>query len=291
MKTRNRIESQVIIKDIGLGLCGTLVDISLFFVCFGLGYALSGMSSYKGRVNLKPLEMMLDTYPSWRSRLRNALHLAKRDGYISEVAVKQENKSTNASEPQLSKKGIDRLYSLLPRIKRHPVWSGSIWLVTYDIAEDRKKDREILRKFLVDQGYGKLQDSVYVSAFDPTELVKTAVNNLSIQGEVIISRMGESGHIGNMTLSELIASLYPIQSVESSYQQYINTFDKDILPAQASFILLNYLSILKIDPQLPKEMLPDDWPGEKAYELTQAYVVPLLIQHQPSSIEIIQHIL
>lgn len=268
-------EVHEIIKEVSLGLCGTLVDITLFFVCFGAGYLLTSLTSYKGRVNLEPIKILLKEYPTLRVRLRNALHLAKRDGLLGDGGVTRE--------------GMRRVQEMLPRFKRHPVWSGSLWLVTYDILEKRKRDRELLRDFLLGQGYGKLQDSIYVAPFDPTELVREEVARRGIQGEVLISKLGADGHIGEMSITELISSVYDLESVHTRYRNFIQKMTHGFSPQEAPLLFLEYLSILKIDPQLPEELLPADWSGREAFELTRKTLLPHLLRDSYSTNPVLEH--
>lgn len=253
-----------IIREASLDVCGTLVDITLFLTCFGVGFFLSNVSASGGRSPLGPLKAMLAIYPDLRARLRNALHLAIRDGLIA--------------GDELTEKGIEKLKTVLPTLKRQPKWSGSLWLVTYDIAEKRKKDRELIRKFLILQGYGKLQDSVYVAPFDPTGDVKTEVAVRGIKGEILISKMGTDGHIGEMTVAELISKVYNLNSVKTQYSTLTHHLSKTTDSTEAPLLFLEYLAALKNDPQLPKELLPADWPGDKAYSLVRTKVLPHLVK-------------
>lgn len=263
----NRVKSvsdtHRLVKEISLGICGNLVDITLFLACFAGGYILSSLSTSKGRVNLGPLKMMLKVYPELRLKLRNTLRLAKRDGLID-------------NNGDLTIDGVEKLEDILPVFKRQSKWTGSLWLITYDVAEKRKKDRDSFRRFLTCQGYGKLQDSVYVAPFDPTKLVKTEIEKKQFKGEVIVSKMGIDGHIGEMTVFELIAKVYDLESISDKYIDYVERFSVEILPKDAPFLFLEYLAALKSDPQLPTELLPLDWPGKKAFELTKQKLIPSL---------------
>ena len=245
---------------------------------------MSGLATYKGHFDIRALDYMLKAYPGWSIKLRNALHLAKRDGLLQSV------NSNNISKIVPTKSGLERLSSLLPRLKRQAKWSGSLWLVTYDIAEDHKKDREVLRRFLLDQGYGKLQDSVYVAPFDPTDEVRRAVNHLSIQGEVLISRMGENGHIGEMPVQTLIERVYPIAFIDRRYQRYIASLSGDPSPERVPFLFLEFLSILKDDPQLPLALLPSDWSGWKAYVRTTQSILPHLLKDNTTASYVLERL-
>ncbi|MEK7111675.1 MAG: CRISPR-associated endonuclease Cas2 [Patescibacteria group bacterium] len=252
-----------LVKEISLGICGNLIDITLFLACFTGGYILSSLGTSKGRVNLGPLKALLKAYPELRLKLRNALHLAKRDGFIDDNG-------------ELTIEGVEKLEEILPIFKRQPKWTGSLWLITYDVAEKRKKDRDALRRFLRGQGYGKLQESVYVAPFDPTKLVKTEIEKKQFKGEVIVSKMGIDGHIGEMTVLELIAKVYDLESISDKYIDYVDKFSVEIQPKDAPFLFLEYLAALRSDPQLPMELLPSDWPGRKAFELTKQKLIPFL---------------
>lgn len=261
-------ETKQLVKDISQGVFGAAVDLSLFLVCFSAGWIVSSMSSGK-KANLGPLLEMLKLYPKLRIKVRQALHIAKRNKLISH------NYQT------LTPAGQDRLLDALPKFKRHPVWSGSLWLITYDIAENHKQDRDSLRNFLIDQGFGRLQDSIYLSPFDPTDQVRKGVRQLSIQGEVLISRMGKDGHLGDMDLNELIAHVYDLDSIQTRYQFFITKLtNHPVNPQNAPFLFLEYLSILKQDPQLPPQLLPPDWGGDKAYKLVKNKLLPLLANNQ-----------
>lgn len=276
VKKKLIVDGHRIVKEISLGVCGTLVDITLFLVCFGAGYMLSGMSSYKGRTNLKPIKVLLKAYPGLRSRLRNALHLAKRDGLID-------------NQEYITKDGIRRIKEILPRFKRHPIWSGSLWLVTYDISEKRKNDRERLRSFLIGQGYGKLQDSIYVAPFDPTEIVKQEVAKRGIKGEILISKLGKDGHIGEMSIKELLAKIYNLEPVNTRYSNFIQKTSHGLTPQEIPVLFLEYLSILKIDPQLPVALLPENWFGQSALELTNRELLPYLVRDNSSAEQVLEN--
>lgn len=242
-------------------MLGTALDLTLFLVCFSTGWALSGM----------------ELYPDLRNKLRNAFHLAKRDGYIRKDSL------------SLTQEGIDRLVGLLPKLRRHPVWSGSLWLVTYDLVENRHPDRDALRRFLIDQGYGKLQRSVYVTPFDPTDIIHQAINDLGLKGEVLISRMGTDGHIGEMSTQELIKKVYRLEPIVWEYRHFINQlttggFQTDEL----ALIFLPYLAILKKDPQLPLELLPQNWPGEKARQQVTKDILPVLAANNLTSEKVLK---
>lgn len=70
---------------------------------------------------------------------------------------------------ELSAKGKDKLKTYLTEeieIQRPQKWDKKWRLVIYDIANDRKDRRDVLRNKLENLGFLKLQESVYVFPFD-----------------------------------------------------------------------------------------------------------------------------
>ncbi|MEK6624932.1 MAG: hypothetical protein AABY86_08190, partial [Bdellovibrionota bacterium] len=63
-------------------------------------------------------------------------------------------------------------------------------------------------KFLRKIGCGLLQESIWVTPFNPTELVREFVNDKNLAGTVLVSVLGKDGSIGGMTLEELIENVY-----------------------------------------------------------------------------------
>jgi len=137
-------------------------------------------------------------------------------------------------------------------------------LVTYDIPETHRKQRNILRESLQRIGCGRLQDSVWMTPYNPTDILTDVVEHNNLQGTVIISTIGKDGSIGEESLPELIIRIYCLEELNKRYIVWLEEAKnrKQI----DHWIILKYLSILQEDPQLPFSLLPSWWKGDVAYQ-------------------------
>lgn len=105
--------------------------------------------------------------------LRDAINQARRVGLI-----KQSGRGRKTL-PEITQAGRKRLEALLPTYHTKRVWDGRLYLTTYDIPEKRRKDRDVLRSLIQKLGMGMLQESVWITPYDPRELLKKIVNDPS----------------------------------------------------------------------------------------------------------------
>lgn len=191
--------------------------------------------------------------------IKNALARARKKGYIKSVHHKK-------AWPEITQEGKRRLAELIPHYDSRRAWDGRIYLITYDIPEGKKKLRELLREYLRRLGCGLVQDSVWLTPYNPREVLKNFITEQSLSGNILISDIGTDGSIGDEDLRTLVARIYRLTDLNKKYEEFIELYEngKNIDKLQANFI---YLSILKEDPQLPFSLLPGDWLGDNAHQI------------------------
>lgn len=81
----------------------------------------------------------------------------------------------------------------------------------------------------------------------------------------MVSDIGKDGSIGDEDLNNLVNRVYCLEKINQRYKDFIN--ELGTIKVVNSQIHFQYLSILKDDPQLPFEILPFDWTGDKANSL------------------------
>lgn len=172
---------------------------------------------------------------------------------------------------QLTVRGKHRLARVLPYYRKERPWRNRFFLITYDIKERRRVQRDQLRKWLWQNGCRMIQESVWISVYDLTEAI--AVSGLIDDKNdlVLVSWLEKGMGVGREKIKDLVARIYQkeLESVNRKYYQFINSVNKKIkLTVEEIFSLkMRFLAILKDDPQLPFKLLPADWQGEKAYKL------------------------
>lgn len=240
------------------GLVTTVADLVLF-QCFFLGASIGKSASPRDiwRAYNEASEALASVdYETFKY----AFQRLKRKGLVE--AVKEET----YFKPQLTKQGLKKLREFIPTYNKKRPWDGRIYLITYDISEERKPDRDLLRETLKRVGCGYLQNSVWLTPYNPKGILETFVEEHSLHGSIIVSDTGTDGAVGSRSLKELIREVYNLDELNDRYKSFLYKFSKGKKGPAADTVASHYLSILQDDPQLPFELLPTGWRGDEAYE-------------------------
>lgn len=253
------------IYDSSCGVLATLIDLVLFSIFYAGEISTAGRSSPKiRRAADDALEGVLglgidkETIKRaiWKATHRHLIRRPKRGEKFW----------------QITKEGKERLQSIIPQYDEKRVWDGHFYLVTYDIIEKRRKERDILRQFLKKIGCGMLQASVWLTPYNPKGVLKEFIEKRKLSGAVIVSDVGKDGSVGEEDLDDLINRVYKLDTLNERYSEFIFLVRKGKL--DKTQIAFKFLSVLVDDPQLPFDLLPYNWPGHKAYRLYRNLCIP-----------------
>jgi len=240
------------IKDITWGIATNFVELTLINLFFSMQAGTYGRISKKDWAKFQSQKA---DGVDW-DKLRKALYHLKKQGFVNYTKNK-------LKEPEITNQGIKRLESVIPQYDNLRIWDNKIYLVTYDIPEQKRNHRNILRKALEKIGFGQLQQSVWLTPYNPKKIIKGIIKQKKLKGSIIVSDVGKDGSIGDKDLKELIFEVYKIEDLNQKYRDFIREVETKKLKDKQ--ILFAYLFILKEDPQIPFQLLPDNWLGEDAY--------------------------
>lgn len=252
-------ETKKEIEIISGGIITTAVDLILFAASLGLNlYA----ASFKGKDPIKILQDSFKLTEKFKQRLLvSSSYYAKNKGLLA----RQEHSLV------LTKKGHDYIKQLLPRYQKNRRWQGRFYLITYDISEEKRYQRDLLRKWLWLQGARLIQESVWISAYDLTQAIYDSKIVRKDSGFVLVSSLEKGMGVGRETIMDLVGRLYEkdLKKVNQRYGEFIKLASRiNNFTAEQKFLLkMQYLSILKDDPQLPRSLVLPNWQGDKAYHL------------------------
>ena len=244
------------IEDLSWGLVSHLNDLVLLslFLCLTLAMPSKHTGKFLSHI-FKKLHQSLD-----KDKIRNTFYQLKQQGLI--------NYSKHLwNQPQITKQGQKRLQSILPDYQAERTWDDRLYLISYDIPENKKIERDNLRKLLKNLGCGLLQESVWLMPYNPKTILKDYVKTNDLAGLVLVSDLGKDGSIGEEDNLSLINRIYKLDDLNLRYQEFIKQWSEK-KPNQET--ISHFFSILKDDPQLPFVLLPDNWLGEKAWELIES---------------------
>lgn len=207
------------VNKLTFGLFDTLIDIALF----SLGYMLQG-----GRNDLiTAIEKAIHvTKITHTNSLKRVIYKATTKGYLE----KKEDYL------KITKLGKERLRRTVPVYEEKRPWDGKLYLITYDIPEERKKDRDYLRDYLKRLNCGLLQRSVWLTPYNPKRLIADIAKYKSLAGLVLVSELKEGSGIGGRRISDTVWKVYGLDKLNEEYR----TFVKLVEAKKINWCSINY---------------------------------------------------
>jgi phenylacetic acid degradation operon negative regulatory protein len=181
---------------------------------------------------------------------------------------------------RLLEEGAQRIFQ-----PRCDPWDGQWHLLTYSIPESRRHLRRRLRQQLLWLGFGALHQATWISPRDLRADVEQVVNTLGVRPYV---EFFSAEHRGFADDEEIVTRCWNLRQLNDYYGDCLARYGPPFEEHQARLIANNsveprecfmqrfmliheYRSSPYLDPNLPLELLPDDWLGERATELFQQY--------------------
>ena len=181
---------------------------------------------------------------------------------------------------ELLEEGARRIFQ--PR--RDP-WDGRWHLLTYSIPESKRHLRRRLRRRLLWLGFGALHHATWISPRDSQAEVEQIADVLQVRPYM---EFFAAEHRGFASDEDIVERCWDLERLDGYYAAFISRYDPPFQEHRARsmagdglepkecfvqrFMLIHeYRSSPYVDPNLPPELLPDGWLGEKATQLFQQY--------------------
>lgn len=246
------------IRRVSHGLCSALVDFLLLELFFEIEFLDAGRST---RRMMRAGDRALDCLERCNaSTIHRAFRHLFRRGFIETIR--------GASERyRITRAGRRWLNERIPTYHEDRPWDGRMHLITYDLPEKQRKARNALRVFLRELRCAPFQASVWLTPYNPRSFLREYVRTNRIPG-VVVSEFGKGSVIGEGTFRDVVEHAYRLRVLNDRYEQFLQGWRarSDARPAD---IATAYTSILGDDPQLPFELLPPYWLGDRAHAFTR----------------------
>lgn len=134
------------------------------------------------RIYRRSVNKYLESRSIDRGELLTKLRYWRRQGYIDYFVEGKERYA------ELTPKGVKCLKDTDDEIeiKRPKKWDGKWRIVVFDVPEDCKRKRDVLRSKLRTLGFYRIQMSVYVYPFECSEAIRGISSRLNIRKFVLI---------------------------------------------------------------------------------------------------------
>lgn len=168
----------------------------------------------------------------------------------------------------LLSEGTERIFAFLGDGQQ---WDGRWLVVIFSVPEDSRHARSRLRKELGFAGFGFPAPGVAVSAHVERQARASEVLDRLGIGSSCLSFTGEAGLLAGD--AELARRGWDLEQLAGGYQRFIRSFTgrQAPEPADACRAVTELVHAWRrfpfVDPELPEDLLPAQWPGHPAKRL------------------------
>lgn len=147
----------------------------------------------------------------------------------------------------------------LPREKK---WDGRWRVIIFHVKETERGRRDRLRKLLRRFRFGRLKQAVYISPFN--NLLPVIQSLKEVVGEDNFLAF-EVEKVFNREQRKLASLVFNLPDLAKKYDDWIEQSREKT--ASFDTLLYYYDSIMRFDPGLPEQLLPDNFPRRQTLEI------------------------
>lgn len=178
--------------------------------------------------------------------------------------IKNKNIKIENNKLFLTKIGENHLKNRFPLAKlQQQSWNQKWCIVSFDIPEKQRHQRNQLRSKLEHISFAQLHKSIYISPHPFTNEIVKFIKDINLSQYCFVIE-GKQKHL--QINQDKIYKLWNLQKIADSYNKLIKNFS-----------IFKYLEITAKDPHLPYELLLTNWPEIKAKKLASES-----ISHHPN---------
>jgi phenylacetic acid degradation operon negative regulatory protein len=234
-----------------------------------------------GKIGIGSLVRLLSSFGLSEQAIRSAVSRMCRSGLLKAKRTNRKSYYSLTSEGHsLLTEGAQRIFQ-----RKQSQWDGNWNIVSYSIPETMRRARDMLRLELGWLSYGALGEATWISPHDRTREVKKLLQKLKIEEYVNIF---SAQHQGNTDPRKIVARCWDLGKIHQNYAEFLKEYrpkleehrkrlqaGETIEPSEcfvARFNLIHeYRKLPFFDPDLPLELLPENWLRPQAAALFEEY--------------------
>jgi phenylacetic acid degradation operon negative regulatory protein len=195
---------------------------------------------------------------------RQAVARSSRDGWLSgERSGRRTRMTISPSTTRMLEEGRERIFGF----GLEHDWDGRWLVVVLRIPEDRRGVRARVRTRLARTGMGSLGGGVWIAPHADREPLVAAAMSAVGAVDAAVSFLAEPGSLGS---PGDLAAAWDLAELCAEYDRFLARFSgvQPGAPFRSQTELVHaWRRLAFLDPDLPGELLPRDWPRPRAYEL------------------------
>jgi phenylacetic acid degradation operon negative regulatory protein len=234
-----------------------------------------------GEIGIGSLVKLMSSFGLSEQAVRSAVSRMCRSGLLKAKRANRKSYYSLTSEGHsLLTEGAQRIFQ---RKKSH--WDGNWNIVSYSIPERMRQARDRLRLELGWLGYGPLSEATWISPHDLTREVKSLLRKFNIEEYVHIF---SAQHQGGVDPKQIVSHCWELGKIHQNYADFLAEYRPKLeehrkrleagetIEASECFVarfnlIHEYRKLPFSDPDLPLELLPENWLRPQAAALFDEY--------------------
>ncbi len=212
---------------------------------------------------------------------------------LTEKGILQSKQLGRRSFYSLTEKGFRQFSSAAGRIYRYQQtpWDGEWRLVFTTLKNISKKDKDKFQNELVWLGFNRLSSGVYAHPLTQVDVVNKIVTEMKLDESVVVMQAKSMGSNPLKSSGNMIKQCFNFDVMKQEYLEFINFFSGILKTTESSqtksdemcfllrtLLIHKYRHILLREPELPRELIPEDCLSHRAREITEKLYKLICIQ-------------
>lgn len=232
--------------------------------------------AFEGPVPVSALIRLLGAAGMDAPSVRSSVSRLKRRGFLlpARAADGSAAYELSAEARQLLDDGDRRIYRS-PAEETVEAGAAEDWLVAvFSVPEQERHKRHLLRSRLARLGFGSVAPGVWIAPARLYEETEHTLERLHLTAYVELFR---GAHLGFAPTAEAVARWWDLTALAKQHEEFLDLHEPALRALQSGpeptpeeayrrylLVLDSWRRLPYADPGLPRELLPADWPGDRA---------------------------
>ncbi|MCW8891290.1 MAG: phenylacetic acid degradation operon negative regulatory protein PaaX [Sedimenticola sp.] len=219
--------------------------------------------------------------------VRTAVYRLAKDNFVESTKIGRRS-YYRLTEP--ARKNVSH-YDQLIYYPSNKTWDGDWTLVFTGTQGINASKRAKLRKELTWLGYGIIAPNVYGHPTEPIAPTQSILAKAGVTDQVVVLRASNYDPMYGLGTKGMVRQCFKLGELEKKYAAFIKHYralakamqpggyveqeDPEHCFMLRIMLIHHYRRILLLDPELPAELLPDNWIGREAQALCAAIYRPI----------------
>lgn len=159
-------------------------------------------------------------------------------------------------------------------------WNGEWQIVLTSGSGLAASQREALRRELLWEGFGIIAPGVLARPVAESDSLLDILQGTGTHDKVVVLQARTLGALASRPLQDLVRECWNLDSIALEYRRFVETFRpvlramslaRELDPEQCfvvrTLLIHEFRRVQLRDPQLPRQLMPNEWPGDIARQL------------------------